>query len=85
MTTTPASTTSPVSSTLGARLRSFTGWADQVGAARLLHVTAVTVATAGLFVGQVPSSTNNLLQVGGAGAPSVVNRSPVSLFFKAVP
>jgi len=46
MTTTPASTTSHVSSTLGVRIRSLAGWADQVHAARLLHVTAVTVATA---------------------------------------
>jgi hypothetical protein len=36
MTATPTSTTSPASSTLGAKLRSLAGWADQVDAARLL-------------------------------------------------
>jgi len=46
MTTTPASTTSTAWSTLTARLRSLAGWADQVDAARLLHTTAVTIATA---------------------------------------
>jgi uncharacterized integral membrane protein len=46
MTTTPASTTSSVSSALGARLRSLARRADHIGAARLLHVTAVTVAIA---------------------------------------
>jgi hypothetical protein len=35
-----------VSSTLGAKLRSLAGWADQVDAARLLHASAVTVAIA---------------------------------------
>ncbi len=40
-----ASTTS-VSSTFGVRIRSLAGWADQIDTARLLHVTAVTVATA---------------------------------------
>ena len=46
MTTTPASTTSHVSSTLGVRIRSLAGWADQIDTAQLLHVTAVTVAAA---------------------------------------
>src|SRR5438552_2802588 len=58
MTTTPASTTSPVWSTLGARLRSFTGWADQVDAARLLHVTAVTVATAVAVLAMVDAASS---------------------------
>ena len=46
MTTTPASTTPRVSSTLGVRIRSLAGWADQIDTAQLLHVTAVTVAAA---------------------------------------
>ena len=46
MTTTPASTTRRVSSTLGVRIRSLAGWADQIDTAQLLHVTAVTVAAA---------------------------------------
>src|SRR5262249_20353692 len=46
MTTTPACATSRVSSTLRIRIRSLAGWADQIDTARLLHVTAVTVATA---------------------------------------
>ena len=46
MTTTPASTTPRVSSTIGVRIRSLAGWADQIDTAQLLHVTAVTVAAA---------------------------------------
>src|SRR5262245_51315830 len=46
MTATPTSTTSPAAATLGARLRSIAGWAEQVDAARLLQATAATVATA---------------------------------------
>ncbi len=50
MTTTHAPTTSAsatsASSVLGVRMRALAGWVDQIDIARLLYVTAVTVATA---------------------------------------
>jgi len=58
VTTTSASTASSASSTLGARLRSIARWADQVDAARLLHATAVTVATAVAVFAMVNAATS---------------------------
>ncbi len=58
MTATPASTTSTAWPALAARLRSLAGWANQVDAARLLHTTAVAVATAVAVFAMVDAATS---------------------------